>query len=43
MRIGCLIFFRQKRAPEHRFHAEDIEVISGNQITPDALARVVDW
>ena len=34
---GRLIFLRQKRAPERRLHAEHIEVIAGNEITPDAL------
>jgi hypothetical protein len=37
-----LIFFGQKCAPEHRLHAKNIEVISGNEITPDALAGLVD-
>src|SRR5204862_3203175 len=32
----------QKCAPEHRLHAENIEVISRDNISPDALAGVVD-
>jgi hypothetical protein len=37
MRIRCRIFLRQKRPAEHRFHAEEIEVISGDEIARDAL------
>src|SRR5258708_8693163 len=40
--MGSLILFGQKCAPEHRLHTENIEVISGNEIPPDALAGVVD-
>ena len=39
VRIRRPIFFRQERASERRFHAENIEIVSRNQITPDALAR----
>src|SRR5947207_4724662 len=42
MRIRRLVFLRQKCAPEHRLHAENIEVISGNEISPYALTGVVD-
>ena len=37
MRARRLIFLRQKRATECRLHAEDVEVVAGNEIAPDAL------
>ena len=42
MGIRRRIFFRQECATQHRFYAEDIEIISRNEITVDALACVVD-
>ena len=38
---GVCVFLRQKTAPEDRFHAEDIEVIAGRDVTPDALVHAV--
>ena len=37
MRVRRRIFLGQKFATEKRFHAEDVEVIAGDEITPDAL------
>jgi hypothetical protein len=41
MRSGRLIFLRQKSAPEHRFDAKDIEIISGSEKPPGAFVAAI--
>src|SRR6476660_6179221 len=41
MRAGSLIFFRKKEASEIWMKAQRVEVVAGNQVTPDAFVAAL--